>query len=75
MKELESAGVLNNTLIIMSSDNGSPFINGRTNLYDSGIREPFLISNPININEWGQVETKNLQDYYKLNIYLNKFID
>lgn len=37
LKELKDAGFFDNTLIIYTSDNGIPFPNGRTNLYDSGI--------------------------------------
>lgn len=55
IKELANAGLLDDTLIIYSSDNGIPFPNGRTNLYDSGIMEPFLVSNPFDSNMWGQV--------------------
>lgn len=36
LKELASAGMDNNTLIIYTSDNAIPFPAGRTNLYDSG---------------------------------------
>ena len=36
LKELEDAGFKDNTLVIYSSDNGIPFPNGRTNLYDPG---------------------------------------
>ncbi|XP_051173633.1 N-sulphoglucosamine sulphohydrolase [Leptopilina boulardi] len=46
LKELEDAGFKDNTLVIYSSDNGIPFPNGRTNLYDSGIAEPMMISSP-----------------------------
>lgn len=46
LKELESAGVLNDTLIIYTSDNGIPFAGGRTNVYDSGTAVPLLISSP-----------------------------
>lgn len=55
MKELQQAGKLHDTLIIYSSDNGIPFPNGRTNLYDSGIVEPFLISNPYIREQWGKI--------------------
>lgn len=37
LEELENAGLKNNTLVIYTSDNGIPFPNGRTNLYDSGL--------------------------------------
>lgn len=36
LNELKDAGFKDNTLIIYTSDNGIPFPNGRTNLYDSG---------------------------------------
>ncbi|XP_070152839.1 N-sulphoglucosamine sulphohydrolase [Polyergus mexicanus] len=47
LEELKNAGFKNNTLIIYTSDNGIPFPNGRTNLYDPGIAEPMMISSPI----------------------------
>ncbi|CAG2159904.1 unnamed protein product [Oppiella nova] len=52
LKTFESFGLLNNTLVIYSSDNGPPFPMGRTNLYDPGIREPLLISNPVKPQLW-----------------------
>lgn len=55
LKELENAGHLNDTLIIYSSDNGIPFPNGRTNLYDSGIAEPMFISSPVHTERRNQV--------------------
>ncbi|KAJ8979325.1 hypothetical protein NQ317_006939 [Molorchus minor] len=38
-----------------SSDNGIPFPNGRTNLYDSGIAEPMFISSPLHRERQHQV--------------------
>ncbi|CAH0564258.1 unnamed protein product [Brassicogethes aeneus] len=46
IEELKKAGHLDDTLIMYTSDNGIPFPNGRTNLYDSGIAEPMFISSP-----------------------------
>ncbi|CAB3223501.1 unnamed protein product [Arctia plantaginis] len=46
LKELESAGHGDDTLIIYTSDNGIPFPSGRTNFYDPGVREPLIISSP-----------------------------
>ncbi|XP_003399164.1 N-sulphoglucosamine sulphohydrolase [Bombus terrestris] len=47
LKELENAGFKNNTLVIYTSDNGIPFPNGRTNLYEPGLAEPMMIRSPI----------------------------
>merc|ERR1719188_249457 len=46
MKQLADYDVINDTLVIYSSDNGIPFPSGRTNLYDSGIKEPLIIVTP-----------------------------
>ncbi|XP_064612746.1 N-sulphoglucosamine sulphohydrolase-like [Liolophura sinensis] len=54
IKELEEAGYLDNTLIIYTSDNGIPFPSGRTNLFDPGLVEPFLVSSPRHPYTWGQ---------------------
>lgn len=54
LQELRDAEFENNTLVMYSSDNGIPFPNGRTNLYDSGIAEPMIISSPEHRERWGQ---------------------
>ncbi|XP_060027833.1 N-sulphoglucosamine sulphohydrolase isoform X9 [Erinaceus europaeus] len=54
LQELQGAGVLNNTLVIFTSDNGIPFPSGRTNLYWPGIAEPLLVSSPEHRQRWGQ---------------------
>ena len=58
LQELQAAGVLEETLVIFSSDNGIPFPNGRTNLYDPGTREPFMISHPKHRSSWGKVRNQ-----------------
>jgi arylsulfatase A-like enzyme len=40
------AGELENTLVVVTSDNGMPFPRAKTNLYDSGTRMPLAISWP-----------------------------
>ncbi|XP_049632314.1 N-sulphoglucosamine sulphohydrolase isoform X2 [Suncus etruscus] len=53
--ELRGAGVLNDTLVIFTSDNGIPFPSGRTNLYWPGAAEPLMVSSPEHPARWGQV--------------------
>ncbi|CAL1538240.1 unnamed protein product [Lymnaea stagnalis] len=55
MKELEDAGHLNDTLVIFTSDNGISFPSGRTNLYTSGMAEPFIVSSPEGKEKWGKI--------------------
>uniref|UniRef100_A0A0B7APM9 Sulfatase N-terminal domain-containing protein n=2 Tax=Arion vulgaris TaxID=1028688 RepID=A0A0B7APM9_9EUPU len=54
LEKLKEVGHLDDTLIIFTSDNGIPFPNGRTNLYASGMSEPFLLSSPEGSSQWGQ---------------------
>lgn len=54
MKALEDAGHLNDTLIMFTSDNGISFPSGRTNLYTSGMAEPFIVSSPEGKDKWGK---------------------
>ncbi|XP_044253701.1 N-sulphoglucosamine sulphohydrolase [Tribolium madens] len=55
LEELKKSGHSDDTLVIYSSDNGIPFPNGRTNLYDSGIAEPMFISSPLHKERRNQV--------------------
>ncbi|XP_022092481.1 N-sulphoglucosamine sulphohydrolase-like [Acanthaster planci] len=54
LKELEAFGYLNDTLIIYTADNGIPFPNAKTNLYEPGMGEPMMVSNPYAKQRWGQ---------------------
>ncbi len=47
LASLEQAGELDNTLIVVTSDNGMPFPRAKTTLYDWGVRMPLAI-------RWGQ---------------------
>ena len=43
---LKQRNLLNNTLVVVTSDNGIPFPRGKLNLYDSGVRMPTVVSWP-----------------------------
>ena len=43
LETLEETGELDNTLIIVTSDNGMPFPRAKVNLYDLGVRMPLAI--------------------------------
>lgn len=76
LQELKNAGHGEDTLVIYSSDNGIPFPNGRTNFYDSGLREPMFISSPLHKERKNQITyslaslldvVPTLVDWYGLN--------
>ncbi|CAI7584920.1 unnamed protein product [Penicillium crustosum] len=46
LKALENAGLAESTLVIFISDNGPPFINSKTTLFDAGVRLPLIIKHP-----------------------------
>lgn len=46
LDELARRGELDNTIVIVTSDNGMPFPRAKANLYDSGLRVPLAISWP-----------------------------
>ncbi|KAL6832238.1 alkaline-phosphatase-like protein [Trichoderma camerunense] len=46
MEALKKAGFINDTLVVLTSDNGPPFLNSKTTLYDAGVRLPLIIRNP-----------------------------
>ncbi len=43
LKKLESDGLMDNTIIVMTSDNGMPFPRAKANLYDLGTRMPLAM--------------------------------
>jgi uncharacterized sulfatase len=47
--DLESRGLLTNTLIVVTSDNGMPYPRAKCNLYDWGTRMPLAIAWPARI--------------------------
>ena len=46
LERLERAGELDNTLVIVTSDNGMPFPRAKANLYDYGARMPLAVRWP-----------------------------
>jgi uncharacterized sulfatase len=44
MEELDQRGLLENTLIIFTSDNGMPFPRAKATLYDHGVRMPLIMA-------------------------------
>ncbi len=54
--ELERQGVLHNTVVIVTSDNGRPFSWGKLTLYDDGIKTPFILHWPRSIESSGTRE-------------------
>jgi arylsulfatase A-like enzyme len=46
LAQLEQAGELDNTLVVISSDNGMPFPRAKANLYDAGANVPLAVRWP-----------------------------
>ncbi|ERS98137.1 N-sulfoglucosamine sulfohydrolase [Sporothrix schenckii 1099-18] len=44
--ELEAAGLDNDTLVLFTSDNGPPFVNSKSTLYDAGVHLPLIVRAP-----------------------------
>ncbi|RUS78784.1 hypothetical protein EGW08_013468, partial [Elysia chlorotica] len=54
MAELKASGFLDDTLVMFTADNGIPFPNAKTNLYEPGQGEPMMISSPEHKENWGK---------------------
>lgn len=46
LAQLEAAGELDNTIVVVTSDNGMPFPRAKTTLYDLGVRMPLAVRWP-----------------------------
>jgi uncharacterized sulfatase len=56
LETLEAAGELENTLIVVSGDNGMPFPRAKANLYEFGIHPPMAIAWPAGFQGNREVE-------------------
>ncbi len=56
LAKLEQTGELDDTLVIVTSDNGMPFPRAKVNLYDWGVRMPLAMRWPQRIQSGTQVE-------------------
>ena len=60
---LESAGQLENTLVVVTGDNGWPFPHCKANLYDGGTRQPLAVRWPAKVKAGTTLEDfVNLSD-------------
>ena len=59
MSELQTQGVLNETLVVYTSTGSIPFPMAKTNMYESGMATPLLISSPQHPENWGKVTSRN----------------
>ena len=66
---LEQQDLTRDTLVLFLSDNGPPFINSKTTLFDAGVRLPFLMRLPGNS---GGIVNPNLVSYVDI---LPTFLD
>ncbi|KFX96154.1 hypothetical protein O988_05442 [Pseudogymnoascus sp. VKM F-3808] len=57
---LERQGLSDSTIVCFVSDNGAPFINSKTTLYDAGIRLPVIVRTP---QSKGGVVSPNMVSY------------
>ncbi|MHC4124441.1 MAG: sulfatase family protein, partial [Planctomycetota bacterium] len=67
---LEGAGELDNTIIVVTSDNGMPFPYAKTNLYDWGVRMPLAV-------RWGSKAKggRVVDDFVSLADFAPTFLD
>jgi arylsulfatase A-like enzyme len=67
---LETHGKLDNTIVVITSDNGMPFPRSKTNLYDSGCRMPMAL-------RWGSKVKggRKIDDFVSFTDFAPTFLD
>ena len=60
IEALERSGLLENTLVVVTSDNGMPFPRAKATVYDSGVRVPLAIAWPGHIEAGGRIDDLTL---------------
>ena len=67
---LDKAGQLENTLVVITSDNGMPFPRAKTNLYDSGCRMPMAL-------RWGKKvkASQTIDDFVSFTDFAPTFLE
>jgi N-sulfoglucosamine sulfohydrolase len=63
LAKLKSSGLEDDTLVMFLSDNGPPFLNSKTTLYDAGVRLPFIVRNPQATEKEKGIENPNMISY------------
>lgn len=69
--KLEQAGELDNTMVVITGDNGRPFPRGKATLYDAGTNVPLAIRWPRGIRKPGRV----IDDFVSLSDLAPTFLD
>jgi uncharacterized sulfatase len=68
MSHLDSIGELDNTIVVMTSDNGMPFPRAKSNLYEYGIHLPLAI-------RWGKNEPRIIDDFISFADFAPTFLE
>lgn len=61
LEKLKASGLEDDTLVVFLSDNGPPFLNSKTTLYDAGVCLPFIARNPKSATKG--IENPNMVSY------------
>jgi uncharacterized sulfatase len=68
MNHLDSIGELDNTIVVMTSDNGIPFPRAKARLYEYGIHLPLAI-------RWGKASTRVIDDFVSFTDFAPTFLE